>query len=61
MEIECEQPEKRTAGIEGGGRLPDARLFTARLAASTTLLLGGGRNQGAVRDYQPIRTQKVRR
>ncbi len=39
---------KRTAGIEGGGRLPDARLFSARLAADVIRLPGGVCNRSAV-------------
>jgi hypothetical protein len=39
---------KRTAGIERGGRLSDARLFRARLAADIFRLPGGVRNRSAV-------------
>lgn len=41
FEIELEsRPHKGTAGIERGGRLPDARLFTARLAADINSAAG---------------------
>jgi len=51
FEIELESLEalgKGTAGIERGGRLSDARLFTARLAADIFRLPGGGSNRNAV-------------
>jgi hypothetical protein len=50
------QRTKRTAGIEGGGRLPDARLFTTRLAADIIRLPGGVRNRSAVQSATAMKS-----